>query len=225
MKFSIFFLALLASACGNYGPISSDADRVGDPLPVISEISTAERENIISICNSIADKELRLTEFLNENQSYQVSKKDCTGTEQVENNVQVSIKQDGSRYVLKMDNNVDFIFPNVETPNSGGILSSICSALPGLTSNPEVVSGSNILQFSTTGIDSSTCYPRGEEVCIRVLTANSSDRIVHTKEWLRVVIRPSSADLSKNGLVTERRKVTRAFCSLNEVITHRATLQ
>jgi hypothetical protein len=226
MKFSILYLALFIAGCGKYGTLSNDEDKVGFSLPVVTSFDPSDRSAITQICNSISSKESRLAQLVGINQSYNISQKVCLNDEIVEEGINVVIQDSGGgNFTLRRVDNVPFVFSNVETLSSNGILASICNALPTTSTTPEIAIGSSILQFTTIGIDPSFCSPSGEEICLRVVSASSTNRVVHTKEWIKVFARPNTANQNKSGLVTDRRKVTAGFCGQDQVTVQRASLQ
>lgn len=226
MKYPFFFLAVLAASCGDYR-YDNREDRVGEVRPLSQiQMSDFEVQKITRICNALKTKEQTLNGVVNLPLTFTTSQEDCERNKIPPETVSVVIQNQGDNYVFKRtENNLDFLFPTVET-TSNGLLSGICGSLPNLV-NP-IVSGSNVTYYTTSLIDSDHCESQGlNEICINVEQATAQEdgtgAVVHTKDWLRV--RTFSSDQKFIGYVTDRKKISKGFCGQDEVLIHKATLK
>ncbi len=226
MKYSILLLSILAVSCGEYKTMGGASDRVGDIRQVTGQDAAAsrlDRDNMVKVCNALARKESILMTALNSIHTFSTSQSDCDGNSIGSGNVNVVLQSGLSGFVFKRQSDgLDFIFPNVETADSG-VLADICADISDL-SNP-VKGETEVTYFTTSAISSSDCAPSSGEICVKVEKAffQGSTATIHTKEWLRV--RVSSPDNKYIGFVTERKKVTQSFCGRNEALKFQASLQ
>lgn len=228
MKFAILLLTILAVSCGEYKTLDGASERVGDLRQVTGENAAAsrlDRENMVQVCNALAIKKSVLGTALNSVHTFSTSQSDCEGNNIGSGNVNVVLQSGLSGFVFKRQTDgLDFIFPNVETHDSG-VFADICNDISDLSNPVRKEGSSDITYFNTTSISSSDCSPASGEICVKVEKAflQGTTAQVHTKEWLRV--RVSSPDNKYLGFVTQRKKVTQSFCGRNEVLTFQASLQ
>jgi hypothetical protein len=135
--------------------------------------------------------------------------------------VPATIQKVGANFFFKKADGMDFLFPNLETTNTG-LFPDICSSLAGL-SNP-IIGQNEVTFISTLGINPGDCAPAFGEVCVKLEKAfvQGSSAVVHTKEWIRVRT-PSVQGLV--GFFTFRKKVSKSFCPEGQTITSSATLK
>jgi hypothetical protein len=150
------------------------------------------------------------------------SQTDCSGNTVNSGNVEVVIQNNAGNYVFKkQSDNQDFIFPNVET-NTSGVLADVCGSLSNLQ-NP-LTNAQGATYFTTLNISSSDCPPVPGEICVQVESASQQGEsfVVHTKEWLRIRTNSTSG---KIGFFTQRKKITRGFCGVNQYLSFQASLK
>lgn len=223
MKLSLLLLSFALVSCGEYKNQGLAQNKVGDILPVIanSPANGSDRANVSAICNALAQKSNILGTALNSTHTFFASQQDCSGNQMGAGDVETVIQSNGSNFVFKRKSDgLDFIFPNVETPDSG-VMAEICNNLSNLT-NPVV--GNEITYFTTTGISSNDCPTASGEICIaiRKAFAQGNTAQVHTKEWMRVRV---AGTQGRVGFFTHRKKVTQSFCAQNEALIFQATLK
>lgn len=210
-------------ACGKYEVDSNggigEIRTLNDPSHLITGL---DRLNLNSICNAMAQKASILPLSVNLELTFLTKQKNCTGNP-VEQTVETLIQSRGESFVLKKkSDNLDFIFPEIET-NTSGVLADICGSIPTLE-NP-VVSGQSATYVRTTGIDRADCAPTSSrELCVQVEKAlqQGNTFVVHTREWLKV--RVSSQTNEKVGFYTYRKKLSRGYCADRELLDFQATL-
>ena len=226
MKYSILFLAILAVSCGEYKTLGGASDKVGDIRSVTAaQLSNYDVQKISGLCEALRKKEQTLNGLVSQPLLFTTSQEDCEGNKIPSATVTVLIQSAGSgSYGLKLENGLDFLFPTIET-TSHGDLAGICGSLENPLS--PIVSGTEALFYSTSGIASEDCKAESNEICIRLEKAtvqeDGASAVVHTKEWLRV--RTSSQDLKFVGFVTTRKRVSKGFCGKDEVQIQNASLK
>lgn len=224
MKFLMILFAFFTLACGKM-VVDKSGNSLGTSraLSMKSPLTSFDQNNLTSVCNALTQKVAILPSVVNSVLEFSTNQKDCLGNATPEASVQVGIHSNGSGYIFKRkSNNQDFIFPDVETPSSGA-LADVCSSLNSFQ-NP-LISGSHASYFTTSGILASNCRPVEGEICVQIERASQEGNsfVVHTQEWLR--IRVSSTRNEKIGFFTERRKITRGFCGLDQKLEFQATLK
>jgi hypothetical protein len=223
-KISLIGLLLAAVSCGDTPSGPGVNDKVGQVRALSgaeSFVSGETRNAVIAICNSLAQKEAQIQTQVNSPLTFNVGQTDCAGNTISSAPVTVTIQQSGTNFVFRRLDGQEFIFPNVETRTSG-IFADICANQNNLTS--PIVGVTEATYFTVSGINPQDCSPLSGEICIQVEKAfiEGTTATVHTREWLRV--RTSS----NNGLIghfTQRKKITRSFCGLNETVSFSATLK
>lgn len=223
MKNIVIPILLVLSSCGDYKAGQNIESPVGEvkaiSAPVV--ISGVEKDNLVSVCNSLSQKELILESAVNTKHIFNVNQTDCQGKSVSSGDIPVTIQKVGSSYVFKKEDGLDFLFSNVET-SSDGLFSDICSNLDGLM-NP--ILGQNEVTFiSSLGINPNDCSPAFGEICIKLekAFAQGSTAVIHTKEWIRVRT-PSVQGFV--GFFTLRKKVSKSFCPEGQTITSSASLK
>lgn len=224
MKAGLLTLIILAASCGEH-KVANQQDRVGEIRQVTtSAVVGNEKADLDAVCNALTQGQAVLSSSLNGRHTFSALQTDCSGNTIENGDVQVTIQSGLSGFVFKrVADGLDFIFPIIETPEVG-VLSEICQSRSNLV-NP-IVDGNDITFFTTGAINPADCRGGAGEICVKVEKAfpqNENSAVVHTKEWLRV--RVNSADARNIGFVTHRKKVTRSFCGINEVLTFSATLK
>lgn len=223
MKMILISMMAILSSCGDYKAGQFIDSSVGEvkaiSAPVL--ISGVEKDNLVSVCNSLSQKELVLDSALNTRHIFTANQTDCLGKTVFSGDIPVTIQKTGTNYVFKKGDGLDFIFPNLETPSSG-LFSDICSNLDGL-SNP-IIGQNEVTFISSLGINPGDCSAAFGEICIKLEKAyvQGATAVVHTKEWIRVRT-PSVQGLV--GFFTLRKKVSRSFCPEGQTITSSANLK
>lgn len=216
MKLLLLSFVILASACGKYDVVGTGS-KIGGPLDR-SPLTSLDRTNLAQICNALATKSIVANTTLN----FSTIERDCTENTITSGDVATNIQQVGNTFVLKRKSDgTNFMFPDVETA-SAGLLQDVCSNVAGFQS--PLNTGSELVSVTTTGPDIAECGSEAENLCVVVQRANTSDGIVHTKDWMRVKISDVGFN-GKLGYFTLRMKKTRSFCGLNEQLTFRAELK
>src|SRR5690606_19802040 len=110
-----------------------------------------------------------LSSFENSLHQFTISQKDCSGQVIGSGLVNTVILKEGSQYVFKrQDNGLSFIFPNVETADSG-IMSVICQKIGSGLTQPYKLSESSAVWFET--VDDENCNSDGKKICVLLETA------------------------------------------------------
>jgi hypothetical protein len=224
MNKSMVLLTLFLFSCGDYKPGNGLYNTVGEVRSLglsPSEVSSDTRATVVSICNALVQKESILSTALSTSHTFLTSQTDCQGNNISTGNVNVTIQSNGQAYLFRKSDGGDFIFPNVETSTSG-ILADVCANVSNLT-NP-IVGQTEVTYFRTTGIDPRDCTILTGESCIQVEKAFVQDgnAVVHTRDTLRIRI---NSNQGRIGFFTQRNKVTKSFCGLNEVLSFSAILK
>lgn len=217
MKF-LLPLVVLVAACGRY-EVTPQGSKVGEALPV-SALSNLDRSNLSSICNALAAKQV----VPGSNLTFQAFEGDCTGNTVSNGLVQTTIQSISGEFFLTRKVGGDaFIFPDLESPTKG-MMESICGNLSGFE-NP-LQTATERITYNTTGISSDDCELTNENLCVEMRRASLVDGayIVHTKEFMRVKV-TDTARTGKLGYFTQRKKVTKSYCGLNEQLTFKADLK
>ena len=225
MKFSILPMMLLLASCGDTLPGSGSINRVGETRSLLNTsvaVSGLDRQNIISLCSALSQKESILPTTVNSTHIFSISQTDCGGRLTETGDVGVTIQNVGG-YVFRRNDNLSFIFPEVETATTG-ILKEVCASvtLPNLA-NP-LRTTSDVLYFGTLGIGPVDCPPRSGELCIlleRGLVQGTS-AVIHTQDWIRIKVNPLEEKL---GFFSYRKRITKSFCAPNQTQTFTATLK
>lgn len=223
MKYFLTAFLFIISSCGDYKAGQFVDTTVGEVKALSNPVLIAgvEKDNIVSVCNALSQKELVLDSAVNTSHLFSVSQTDCTGKEVSSGNASVTIQKVGQNFIFKKSDGLDFLFPNLETTNFG-LLSEICSNL-GELSNP-IIGQSEVTFISSLGINPGDCSPAFGEICLKLEKAYSQGvtAVVHTKEWIRVRT-PSVQGFV--GFYTYRKKVSRSFCPEGKTISSMATLK
>jgi len=223
MKIIVISMLAILSSCGDYKTGQFVDSTVGEvksiSAPII--ISGVEKDNLVSVCNSLSQKELVLESAVNTRHIFSANQTDCQGKSVSSGDVPVTIQKSGSSYVFKKGDGLDFLFPNVETTSSG-LFSEICSNLDGL-SNP-IIGQNEVIFISSLGINPGDCAQAYGEICIKLEKAyvQGATAVVHTKEWIRLRT-PSVQGFV--GFFTMRKKVSKSFCPEGQTITSSASLK
>ncbi len=222
MKFFLTLALLGVMACGRYEKSRSGDGVIGEVRSLaVSPLSSADRSGVSEICQALLQKETIASSLINTTHQFATAQTNCDGSPQSAEDVTVTIQQEGAELVFRRSNNLGFLFPQVETSRSG-TLAEICASVTNLTS--PIVGETEALFFTASVINSGDCLSRSGERCIlleRALVSGTS-ATVHTREWLRVVTDNTQGRI---GFVNFRRKVSRSYCPVNQVISQSATLK
>lgn len=224
MKYSFLLLTFLIVSCGKY---ESEVSRnlIGETRSATAlTVSSSDRNNLASICGALVQKSTILPSIVGTtNFLFTTIQSDCEGETVVNADINVVVQNSGGGLVFKKSiDGLDYIFPEIETQNSG-LLAGVCSDLSTF-SNPRL-EGSSATWITTSGISSNDCTPLNGEICVMVEKGNlNNDQTytVHTKEWMRV--RVSSTE-GKLGFFTERKRLTQSICGINKSQISRAILK
>ncbi len=222
MKFALALTLLCTLSCGRVENKRSGDSVIGQVRSlVVSPASSADRSGVTEICQALIQKESAASTLLNTTHQFATTQTNCDGTTQGPEDVTVTIQQEGSDLIFRRSNNSAFIFPQVETTRSG-VLAELCGAVSNLTS--PLLSETEALYFTTSAISTSDCLPRAGERCILLERAlvSGTTATVQSREWLRVL---TDVNQGRIGFVNFRRKVSRSFCPLNQVISQSASLK
>lgn len=222
------FILLFLLSCGKS---STTGMRVGEerafsPLTV----SASEKTRLTAICQALASKSQILDQSANTVYRFEVIRKDCKQSSfGALENVDVVIQKPVDRYVFKRkSDNFDFVFPDVETADSG-VMGQLCSQLSTLT-NPMKLTDGSAIWFSTQAASSGDCAPSGNESCVSLekgsvigdAEAAQPSYKIHTREWLKFQMQPT---LARYGFYVQRKTISTAFCAINEELATQADLK
>jgi hypothetical protein len=221
MKLKVLLLLVIATACGPSAKVLTDAQSVNELRESKPQtLSNSDRQKIISICQAFSQKASTLDSLIGTKLNFVTAETDCSGNMASSGTTQVTLQKSGGDYVLKrVADNLDFIFPEIETHTSG-LLASVCSS----PFESPVIEENRVIYFTTEGITTRDCVPATGEICVAVEIGRPEgvNNRIHTREWLRV-----RTDLTKNrvGFFTYRKKLTKAYCGENEALLFTAILQ
>lgn len=224
MKSYLLPMVLLVASCGDSVPGNGSMNRVGETRSLLStvEVSSLDRQNLATICTALAQKEVILPTALNSAHTFFTSQTDCEGKVTSAGDVGVTIQNSGG-YMFRRTDGQSFVFPDVETANSG-VFKDICGSLNLSPFSSPLRSASEVLYFGTLGISSADCPQRDGELCFSLERAfiQGTAAVVHTQEWIRIRTNPQ---LSKIGFFTHRKKITKSFCGQGQSQAFTATLK
>jgi hypothetical protein len=223
MKLILGLLGVLSISCGSEykigGRSGSSVGATRSLAPVT--VSQTERANLTTICNALAQKESQLNTIAGSTFSFQASQSDCEGNVISSGVLNVVLQNALGEYVFRRSDGVDFIFPNVETTDSG-MLAQVCPNVSNI-SNP-IQAGQDFLYVSAfEGM--SDCPSVSGELCVRVERASAADSsaVVHTVDIMRVRLPQANARYA--GFFSLRKRLARSFCAQNEFIYQEATIK
>jgi hypothetical protein len=223
MKYVVVLSLLGVLSCGRTSAPSSGSDGVIGQVRTlaVAPAAPADATAVSEICQALLQKEAMVSTLLNTTHRYVALQTNCDGTTQSLEEVSVTIQQDGGDVVFRRASNLAFLFPQLETTRSG-VLAGVCATATNLV-NP-IVTDSEALFFTTSGIRAADCLPGAGERCILLERAliQGTTATVHTREWLRIV---TNANQGRLGFYNLRRRVSRSFCPLNQSILQSATLK
>ena len=227
MKMWALPLFLLAACGGNPPGTNSDAVVGTQRSLSLINIESDDRAQLSTICNALGQKALALNNTTADTYIFTVSQKSCIqATAPAAFDESVYIKQAGNHYYFKrvLDNR-DFIFSELQTPNSG-LVGELCSKLSSTTNpitNPVVLSSGKAVWF-TTKVNSTDCSPTPQSLCLSVETGspNGNTYKITDRDFFRFQVDPT---LPRIGFFLQRTNISTGLCAVNQTTEVRALLK
>jgi hypothetical protein len=222
MKFTpVILLALLSVSCGKIK--MSGTPGIGGVRQLAAlQISTADQQTLFRVCEALTKKSSKLKLSLPNSLVFDVVEKDCKGNTVTFNSQQVRVESSGTDFQFRrQDTNSLFMFPNVETSESG-FMKEICG---GATELP-YSRGTEAVWVSTGGFTTTDCPNASGEQCLMVeygtKQETGSTYLIHTIEFVRFNLVPNNG---KYGYFTHRKVLAQNNCDEGENTDSQATLR
>lgn len=222
MKLTLFLLSVLAISCGKIDMKSGGGiGQIRELTP--QAISVGEQLIFDSICSGLTRKSQRFSTSLPTSIVFDVQEKDCDGKTVTFGSQQVRVSSSTNGYQFeRQDSGGSFIFPNVETSDSG-VMKEICG---GSRSIPVVDGNGDARWISTSGFSASECPSASGEQCVLVEIGSkqgtSTSYRIHTREVIRFNVNVNSG---KHGYFSLRKKFADSNCDAGDNTEASATMR
>ncbi len=216
----ILILALLVG-CGKYKTTSSRLGQIRSFAP--QALSSDESARLSLICSSLDAKYASITASPSLTYTFSVASKSCEDAKlSVSRLAMVTIDNQSSSYVKFKEGSATFVFPDVETRNSG-IMKEICANLSTGTDSFRSDAG-NAVWYTSSGVSSSDCNPGNGEMCLLIDTGTPSGASfkVSNKDWVKFQV---DSALPHYGFFVDRRVESDSVCGQNKYTVNVATLR
>jgi hypothetical protein len=212
---------LLVLSCGRVDPAKNNilgSVMSFEPAPIGSEDARIIRK----ICESLKTKESNLSASSSTIFTFGIQDKSCTGSLSAESSVAVTVDTVGAPKFKRVDNGGSFIFPDVETTDSG-IMKDICAN----TANPvsPIKNSTGVaLWFSSTDSQDPDCNSSAAQPCLVIKKGiPSGDKFeIIGQETLQF---QTVSNLGNVGYFLFRKSITNTSCINNDYTEIRATLK
>ncbi|MES2526884.1 MAG: hypothetical protein V4598_07340 [Bdellovibrionota bacterium] len=224
MKYALPIIAVLLVSCGEIKGMKGSGIGQMRELSQL-QISTSDSLTFDSICASLTKKSQKLTAALPNSLNFDVQEKDCDGKTVTFASQQVRVENGGSGgyQYRRTDTSSLFIFPNVETQDSG-FMQAICSG--SATTMPVLKSADEAVWISAAGVNSTDCPGAVGETCVLVESGSregtTNNFRIHSREFVRFNLQATSG---KYGYFTHRKAYTANNCDSGKNTESIATMR